>query len=280
MRDAEASCEAVDRHGDRARVRGRPDSRDLGLVGAADTGTRLATAVATLSCSVPRASRPLHAPVPARLEPHRERPLVPFRTRPRHRRRRLRRREPRLALRRRRPGRRGRRARQPQAARLRAQPPAAAARRASSSSTATCASPATCSRSARSTRSSSAPPSRRCWPASAAAPDYVVQTNLRRRLPLPRARAPRRRPVHLPLDEPRLPGRAALNRLALRERRDPLRARAAPAAPRRLRARDRGGLPARRRAHAVRRDEARGRAARRGVRRRVRRCPRWSTAAA
>ena len=108
---------------------------------------------------------------------------------PGHRRRRVRRREPRRRARRAPPRLGRRRARQPPPARLGAQPAAPARARASSSCTATCASPATSRRSASSTRSSSARPSRRCWPGSTAGrlrradePD--------RRLQLPRARAP------------------------------------------------------------------------------------------
>ena len=53
---------------------------------------------------------------------------------------------------------------------------------------------------------------------------YLVHTNLDRRLQLPRAGAPRRRLRRLPLDQPRLPGRAA-GRAAPRGGRDALRAR-------------------------------------------------------
>ena len=72
--------------------------------------------------------------------------------------------------------------------------------------------------SARSTRSSSARPSRPCWPASTARRTTSCSTNLARRLPLPRARAARRRAARLPLDEPRLSGRARSSALALRRR--------------------------------------------------------------
>ena len=60
----------------------------------------------------------------------------------------------------------------------------------------------------------------------------------------------------------------ALQRARADETRDALRARRRAAAARRLGRRHRRGLPARGRAHALRRDEARGRAAHRGVRRR------------
>ena len=93
------------------------------------------------------------------------------------------------------------------------------------------------------------------------------------RVQLPRARAPRRRPVRVPLHEPRVSGGGAVGAGAERGR-DALRARRLAARRGRVRARDRRGLPARWGAHPVRRDEARGRAAGRGVRRLVRRARR------
>ena len=112
-------------------------------------------------------------------------------------------------------------ARQPQAARLRAQPAAPARRPAWSSCTATSASPPTCAalepdRRARRVLGRAVGAGRR----ATAPTDYVVHTNLARRLPLPRARAPRRRAARVPLDQPRLPGgRARAGRATRRPRR-------------------------------------------------------------
>ena len=91
-----------------------------------------------------------------------------------------------------------------------------------------------------------------------------------RRLQLPRAGAPRRGLRRLPLDQPRLPGRAAARARASRRRRPasswPPSSRSPAPGPAGISEE----LPAGRRAHALRRHQARGRAADRGVRRRLR----------
>ena len=188
--------------------------------------------------------------------------------RPHHRRRRLRRRQPRRRPRRA-PSRLGdRRARQPAPARLGAQPAAAARGGGRASSTATCASPTTCWRSTRSTRSSSARPSRRCWRASTATPSTRVHTNLLGAYHcLELARRDAAQFVFLSTSRVYPVGGAGGARATTRrETRFELAGRQAVA--RRVRRRHLRGLPARRRAHALRRDQARRRAADRGVRRR------------
>src|SRR6185312_12828801 len=85
-----------------------------------------------------------------------------------------------------------------------------------------------------------------------------------RRLQLPRAGPPRRRLPHLPLDQPRLPGRPPGGAEAGGGR-DPLRARRRAGRPWRLAGRHRRGLPAGGGAHPLRRDQAGGGAADRGV---------------
>ena len=70
--------------------------------------------------------------------------------------------------------------------------------------------------------------------ASTATPPTSSHTQPHRRLQLPRARPPRRRPGRLPLDQPRLPGRARSTRSPYEEARDPLRARRRAGAARRL----------------------------------------------
>ena len=119
---------------------------------------------------------------------------------------------------------------------------------------------------ARSTRSSSARPSRRCWPASTAAPDYVDRR--------PTSSAPttawswpprttRSSSSCRPAASIRSPALEAL-RFEEAETRFELAADSRCPVPRR---RHRRGFPARRRADALRRDQARGGAADRGVRR-------------
>ena len=122
----------------------------------------------------------------------------------------------------------GRRARQPQAARVRAQPAAAARRRRAVRARRRARRRATCSALGRGRRD------RRvlgravaCSPACDGAPDYARARRTCRRVPLPRARAPRRRAGRLPLDQPRLSRRRA--RRAARSRR-PRRASSSPRA--------------------------------------------------
>ena len=138
----------------------------------------------------------------------------------RHRRRRLRRREPRARARRAPSRLGGRRARQPQAPRLGAEPAAAARRRASRSSTATCASRDDLAALGRvdAIVECSAEPSvaRR---ASTAPPTTSVHTNLVGAYHCLELAAARRRAGRLPLDEPRLPGRGAGRARATRRRR-------------------------------------------------------------
>ena len=111
-----------------------------------------------------------------------------------------------------------RRVRQPQAARLRAQPPAPARGRASRSSTATCACATTCSRVERRRRD------RRVLGRAVGAGRDRRRARLprpdepARRLPLPRAGAPRRRAVRVPLDRRGSTRSRTLEAAALRRR--------------------------------------------------------------
>ena len=102
----------------------------------------------------------------------------------------------------------------------------------------------------------------------------------RRRVQLPRAVPARRRAARVPLDEPRVPdGGASCRRLRGDRRRGSSSPTTQPC-PGRLVARHRRDVPAGRRAHAVRRDEARGRAPDRRVRVGVRAAGRRSIGAA
>ncbi len=129
----------------------------------------------------------------------------------------------------------------------------------------TCASPPTWPRRGASTRWSSARPSRRSWPASPTPPTRSTPTCSAPSTAFERARRGERLP-RLPLDQPRLPGGPAA-RARAGGGRDPLRAGRVPAGPRRRPSGHLRGLPAGRAAHALRRHQARRRAADRGVRR-------------
>ena len=103
----------------------------------------------------------------------------------------------------------------------------------------------------------------------------------RRRLPLPRARPPRRRAARVPLDRAASTPSRRSSALAYAETETRFELeRRAGACPGLSEHGVAEALPARRRAHALRRDQARRRAADRRVRRDATGCARWSTAAA
>ena len=165
-----------------------------------------------------------------------------------------------LALAERQPGSRGDRARLAQAPRLGAQPRAAARGRRDVRARRRAPARRPARRSSRSRRSSSARPSRRCWPGWARAPTSSCRRTCSARTTASSSRAATARRSSSSPPAACIPSRRCRS-CALREGETRFALEAGAAGRGRLRARDRRGLPARGRAHALRRDEARRRAA-------------------